>query len=433
MMFGRKYTSLVSIALSLSGAMFATAQDNNPLRSVPTAVATYDSAHFSSETTSARIIHAQPYTEPAIAAATQPETDTRPAEDIPPEVYQAMYPDTPPAEPVYADPAVVPATHAAPADVRRLPPQVESPRVATALQQMDAPRHNLAALEQVLTSVHAATHVSAAASREVEPAMPQPEAEWGFDTDATSEITLAPRDDESQFDFQPGIADQTPTVTTSDSTASATDLRKMIERLAISTCIVLCGGVGFIFVAKQWIKFKAPSAKAPEASIQIKSTLQLSPKSSLHLVQAGGHRLMVATDQNGIKSVVPLNESFSDTLSALESGEEAASLMGVGQIDSFSPSDPVSTRPSVDRPKIQRPSAENSLPQPPTKPDRSLPPEMYSLASVGKKAAAQQPATRSTALPPMTAAETAKSKPTISDALRDQTLRDLLLRSLETK
>ena len=96
-------------------------------------------------------------------------------------------------------------------------------------------------------------------------------------------------------------------------------LQALIKKLAINTGFVMCIGIGFILVAKQFFKAKSTSQKKKAQSpIQIKSTLKLSPKSNLHLIEASEHRLIVATDQNGIKSMVRLTESFGSTLGTLE-------------------------------------------------------------------------------------------------------------------
>jgi hypothetical protein len=93
--------------------------------------------------------------------------------------------------------------------------------------------------------------------------------------------------------------------------------QKLLKQLGINTGIVMCVGIGFILIAKQWVKGKRPKTRTANATIQIKSTLKLSPKSSLFLVQTGEHRLIVASDQNGIKSVVRLTDSFTNTLDSI--------------------------------------------------------------------------------------------------------------------
>lgn len=131
---------------------------------------------------------------------------------------------------------------------------------------------------------------------------------------------------------------------------------KLLSKLAINTAIVMCVGVGFILVARQWYKGKKPVQRGAEATIQIKSTLRLGPKANLMLIETGDHRLMVACDQNGIKSVVLLTDSFSSTLdsfsdsaappteneSAVEPEDSDAALYSMASVGSLEPR-PVST------------------------------------------------------------------------------------------
>jgi flagellar biogenesis protein FliO len=93
--------------------------------------------------------------------------------------------------------------------------------------------------------------------------------------------------------------------------------QSLLKQLATSTFLVMLVGVGFILVAKRWVKGSKPASKSNDLAIEIMSTLKLSPKSNLHLIQAGEQRLIVALDQNGINTVVPLNESFSNTLDSI--------------------------------------------------------------------------------------------------------------------
>jgi hypothetical protein len=123
-------------------------------------------------------------------------------------------------------------------------------------------------------------------------------------------------------------------------------LMTLIQRLAINTGIVMCVGVGIIFVAKLYFKTKGTHSgggrSIPKAEIEIKSTLRLSPKSNLHLVEAGDHRLIVAIDQNGIKSVVPLTDSFANSLDGLEDLNGFSELLnsGAAPIQAASPPTP---------------------------------------------------------------------------------------------
>lgn len=209
--------------------------------------------------------------------------------------------------------------------------------------------------------------------------------------------------------------------------------RKIIEQIAMSTCLVLCGGVGFILVAKQFFKMKQkPLGRTSETnSIEIKSKLALSPKSNLFLVETGKHRMVVASDQTGIRSVVPLTDSFAEAFGSLE--DEAAVAAEL------------SAAPSMAATNVPEPRATNSNSSE-VSPGK-LPPEMYSLATVGQRAAGGQglrsAKAESKPTPRMernakTANDSkleseAKIRRKMEDALRDGGLKDLLLQSLQAK
>lgn len=103
---------------------------------------------------------------------------------------------------------------------------------------------------------------------------------------------------------------------------------RLLSKLAINTAIVMCVGVGIILLARQWYKGKKPAQRGTEATILVKSTLRLGPKANLMLIETGEHRLIVACDQNGIQSVVPLTDSFSSTLETFSAPAEDESVSG---------------------------------------------------------------------------------------------------------
>lgn len=92
--------------------------------------------------------------------------------------------------------------------------------------------------------------------------------------------------------------------------------RELFERIAYNTMFVLAFGVGFIFVARVWIKPTAAKANEKQSQFEVLSTLKLPGKSNLMLVKVDSERLMVALDQTGVKSVVHLSDSFADKLEA---------------------------------------------------------------------------------------------------------------------
>ncbi len=116
-------------------------------------------------------------------------------------------------------------------------------------------------------------------------------------------------------------------------------LQNLIQSIAWSTCLVLAVGIGFIFSAKLWLGRSTPKEKQPESPIKIASTLRLSPKANLFLVEAGEQRLIVASDQDGIKSMVALNESagesksFAETLQSLSEASDSMAVQDSGLFD----------------------------------------------------------------------------------------------------
>lgn len=117
-------------------------------------------------------------------------------------------------------------------------------------------------------------------------------------------------------------------------------IQNLIQSIAWSTCLVLAVGVGFIFSAKLWLgRSNTQKKKQPESPIKIASTLRLSPKANLFLVEAGEQRLIVASDQDGIKSMVALNEasseskSFAETLQSFSEASDSMAVQGAGLFD----------------------------------------------------------------------------------------------------
>ena len=193
-----------------------------------------------------------------------------------------------------------------------------------------------------------------------------------------------------QFKPADQSAEQLPTLKTFDRER----FQKLLKHLGINTCIVMCFGVGFILIAKLWVKGKHPKkSRTSDTTIQIRSTLKLSPKSSLFLVQTGEHRLLVASNQNGIKSVVKLTDSFSQTLDSIsEIADEAA----------YEPDD-----------SKRDPMAANDA-------------GLYSLASVGKSGA--RPKSKSG-----NDRSDAEVRRLMEKALSEHGLKDLFLKKMESR
>ena len=101
-------------------------------------------------------------------------------------------------------------------------------------------------------------------------------------------------------------------------------VRVLAEKLATNTMIVMVCGIGFILIAKQWMKLKPRKSKPTQAGFEIVARIQVSPKSYLMEVNLGEERLVVATDPSGVKSVIRLTDTFSQTLDSFTDDETEA-------------------------------------------------------------------------------------------------------------
>jgi hypothetical protein len=105
-----------------------------------------------------------------------------------------------------------------------------------------------------------------------------------------------------------------------DAEVATESFQELVKQLAFSTLFVLFFGVGVIVIAKVWTKTtgKTTRPKAAPDQFEVVTELKLAGKSCLTLVEIDSQRLVIAADPTGIKSVVPLNESFADRMAALD-------------------------------------------------------------------------------------------------------------------
>ncbi len=201
-----------------------------------------------------------------------------------------------------------------------------------------------------------------------------------------------------------------------------TKFQTLIKRLGINTVVVMCFGIGFILVAKKFFNGTSPKAKKSvnKATIEIKSTLKLTPKSCLHLVEANDQQLIVAVDQTGIKSMVRLNESFASTLDSIEdlTGESPdnanATLAAFQAMSDAQPSNDVQPT-DHSRPTNTQPA--NSA-------------GAYSLGAIGRQKAAIPTPREQQATPPVKESREDEVRRKMEAALLDHGLKDLILDTL---
>jgi len=105
-------------------------------------------------------------------------------------------------------------------------------------------------------------------------------------------------------------------VYTPPSMPEAPDAKGMLTRLGLATAGVLALCVGSLWVARRWLGPGSPHA-ATAKHLRLTETLSLGNRCALHLVQVGNRQVLIAADPSGLKSVVPLNESFDAELLSL--------------------------------------------------------------------------------------------------------------------
>ncbi|MCR9119556.1 MAG: hypothetical protein NXI22_21700 [bacterium] len=98
------------------------------------------------------------------------------------------------------------------------------------------------------------------------------------------------------------------------------DLGSIVLRLFGGTAIVLAACVAFMWFGKNWIT-KGALFQGESNAMRVVETLGLAPGCCLKLVEIDGRRFAAAIDSTGIKELVPLGESFDESLAALENDE----------------------------------------------------------------------------------------------------------------
>lgn len=144
-----------------------------------------------------------------------------------------------------------------------------------------------------------------------------------------------------------------------------------LQRIAISLCVVLMLGVGFVVTAQRWIAATRKGDSATQSSsvigkpinkqsgkIVIQNQLRLDSKSILYLVSVGDQQVLVATDSAGIKSVVPLKPSFDDLLDNLGETNEIDAPREIHQTPQSEPDD---VAEGLERPDTYSPAARRYL------------------------------------------------------------------------
>ena len=93
----------------------------------------------------------------------------------------------------------------------------------------------------------------------------------------------------------------------------APNFQAMLARLGGGTIVVLGLCVVTLWAIRRWVN-PLPQAGAGPRAMELKETLSLGNRCSLHLVHLGKREVLVGVDAAGIKVIVPLPHAFDDVL-----------------------------------------------------------------------------------------------------------------------
>lgn len=105
------------------------------------------------------------------------------------------------------------------------------------------------------------------------------------------------------------------------------DHQAAFVRLGLGTAAVLTLCVATLWCGKRWLRGETPVAAAG-AQLSFIESLPLGNRCVIHLVQIHNRPVLVGADAAGIKTIVPLPESFAQTLLTAEETGQLAKLHG---------------------------------------------------------------------------------------------------------
>lgn len=101
----------------------------------------------------------------------------------------------------------------------------------------------------------------------------------------------------------------------------APDHQAMFLRLGLGTAVVLALCIATVLICKRWLGGTPVPASASTHLRRIE-TLSLPQRCWVHLVHVNGQAVLVGGDPGGIRTIVPLPESFSTALASVEATPE---------------------------------------------------------------------------------------------------------------
>jgi len=93
------------------------------------------------------------------------------------------------------------------------------------------------------------------------------------------------------------------------------DPKLMLTRLGLATAGVLTLCVATLWLGRRWLG-TASTTSGETSHLRLVETLPLGNRCALHLVHVGNRPVLIAADPSGVRSVVPLPESFEQELAA---------------------------------------------------------------------------------------------------------------------
>lgn len=96
------------------------------------------------------------------------------------------------------------------------------------------------------------------------------------------------------------------------SSVETPNFESMIFRLLVWTVFLLAILGGLFWFSKRVNKTSRPGAKS--GGMEFIGSTPLNRKCALHVIEANGQRVVIATDLTGIREMVPVAESFSSVL-----------------------------------------------------------------------------------------------------------------------
>lgn len=93
-------------------------------------------------------------------------------------------------------------------------------------------------------------------------------------------------------------------------------VESMLLKLFIWTGILLAICIALLIISRRMQKSARAGMKA--GGMEYLASVPLNRKCALHLIEANGQQIVIATDLHGLREIMPVNESFATVLQRLD-------------------------------------------------------------------------------------------------------------------